>query len=178
MDCRQIQSVLALVVGQDPCDPADEQAVRAHLSNCPACRRFRQDLKVSHTALLESRTQPQFRRGLWPQVAACLADWESRPQFARFNVWVPSVAAVVACLLLVSVAALEVDHHSQQWLPSLVQERTAPPRDLFNDPDFSHNRGRLLSRDDVRRWYELHQNQPQQASRRVPRPREIFQSDY
>jgi predicted anti-sigma-YlaC factor YlaD len=167
MDCRQIQSVLALAVGQDPCDPVDEQAVRAHLSDCPCCRRFRQELEASHAALLESRVH----RGLWPQVAACLAEWECRPRFARFNVWVPSVAAVAASLLLISVAVLEVDHHTHQWLPSVVQDRSTPRNLFLTDPNFTASRGQMLSPDDVIRWRQMQHQQLQQAGMPLtPRP--------
>jgi hypothetical protein len=153
MDCRQAQSVLALAVGQDACDPAAEQAVRAHLTACPVCRQTQRDLEIAHAALLESRTQPAFRRGLWPQVAACIAEWECRPQFARFNVWVPSLAAVAACLLLVSVAVFEVDQHAGRLLPSVVLDQPSASRNLYeSDPNFTADRGEVISARDIARW--------------------------
>jgi len=162
MDCRQVQSVLALAVGQDACDPAAEQTVRAHLAACPVCRRTQRDLETAHAALLESRTQPAFRRGLWPQVAACLAEWERRPQFARFNVWVPSLAAVAACLLLVSVAVFEVDQHTGRLLPSVVLDQPSASRNLYDsDPNFAADRGKVISARDIARWQRaLEQTRP------------------
>jgi hypothetical protein len=157
MDCRQAQSVLALAVGQDGCDPVAEDAVRAHLAACPQCRKVQRDMEAAHAALLESRSQPRFRHGLWPQVAACIAEWERRPQFARFNVWVPSFAAAAACLLLVTVGLLQ---------PS------PPSRDLFkSDPMFASDRGHLISVEDLARWQDLQSPGLQQAGRPVVAPR-------
>jgi hypothetical protein len=89
-------------------------------------------------------------------VAACIAEWERRPQFARFNVWVPSFAAAAACLLLVAVGLME----------------PAPPaRDLFkSDPMFAANRGQLISVEDLNRWQDLQSPELQQAGRPLVKP--------
>lgn len=173
MDCRQVQSVLALAVGQDLSDVTTLEAVREHVGRCPACQRLEQQFAVAHAALLDSRTVPRLRRGLWPQVAQCIADWDRRPQFARFNVWVPSLAAVAACVLLVTVAVLEVDQSGPQWLSGVRAEQSASAsRNLFaTDPRFAKSRGDFLSPQDVARWRQFQSpTQPVQSRPYRPTP--------
>jgi hypothetical protein len=101
-------------------------------------------------------------------VAACLAEWERRPQFARFNVWVPSCAAVAACLLLVSVAVLEVDQQTSRFLPSVVLDQPWASRDLYEtDPNFAADRGEVISSRDIARWRQL-QNRAELQERAQP----------
>ena len=91
----------------------------------------------------------------------------SRPALRNGNVWVPSFAAVAACVLLVSVAVLEVDRHGSRWLPSVVLDPADQPRDLFlTDPDFAAHRGQVISAEDIARWQKQRPNRWQQA--RVP----------
>ena len=139
MDCRQSQALMALAVGQDHPAPDAESALHQHLEHCPGCRQVRRQLLKSQQALLESRLQPDPRRRLWPRIAE-LAELEQRPQFARFNVLVPSAVAAAACLLLVSVTLLEVSHRP-------------PTRDLFvSDPAFNAQHGKLPTDEDLERW--------------------------
>jgi len=82
-------------------------------------------------------------------VARRLAELDVKPQFLRFNVWIPSALATAACLLLVSMAMLEIQRESlrgSQW-------QAASERDLFqSDPKFNTHRGQLPNREDLVRW--------------------------
>ncbi len=125
MDCRQSQSFLALMVGQDHADSAAECLVRQHVVGCPSCRKFHAELLASQAALADSRIQVGARRQLWPRVAERLAELECRPQFARFNVWVPTAVAAAACLLLVAVAAVEMQRRDDSLFRSMAGNRPA-----------------------------------------------------
>lgn len=178
MNCRHVQSLLSLAVGQDAADPTAEESIRVHLASCAVCSQVQRNLEAAHLALLESRTQPRLRRGLWPQVAACIADWERRPQFARFNVWVPSCAAVAACVLLVSVAVLEVDE-THRWLPSVVMDRPEQRNLFVTDPDFASDRGQVISAEDISRWrqQDSKSSRLQQATRQFPQWQQTWPQD-
>lgn len=156
MDCQSSQSLLPLWVGQDLPDAAAEQQLRAHVAVCPACRALKERLSSSRRALQRSRSVEAVRPGrIWPRVAAQLAAWEARPQFARFNVWVPTLTAAVACMLLVAVAAVEVQRKAAHWMGGAVAERAAPPRNLFvSDPTFARSRGKFPTWEDAQRWRE------------------------
>lgn len=165
MDCRQAQSFLALMVGQDHNDSAGEQHVRQHVTHCASCRRFHQDIGTAQVSLSEAGLQVQTRRHLWPRVAERLAELDRHPQFARFNVLVPTSVATVACLLLVAVTLLEP------------QQNSSASRDLFRtDPSFAATRGELPSQADLQRWqrqrgeFRLQQPELQQARGQVRRP--------
>lgn len=147
MDCRQAQSFLALMVGQDHNDSAGEQHVRQHVTQCASCRRFHQDIGTAQVSLSEAGLQVQTRRHLWPRVAERLAELDRRPQFARFNVLVPTSVATVACLLLVAVTLLDT------------QQNPSGSRDLFrSDPSFAASRGELPSQADFQRWQQRQRN--------------------
>lgn len=156
MDCRQAQTFLALVVGQDHADARAEGAVSEHVEHCAVCQSFQRQLRVSQSALVEARLVPDSRRRLWPRVAERLAGLTCRPQFARFNIWVPTTIAAAACLLLVAVASQELQYRSDGYLSSAFS-RQPEPRDLFQtDPEFAANRGELPSAVDLHRWRDRH----------------------
>jgi hypothetical protein len=152
MDCRQAQSLVALMVGQDHADANLEGAVQQHVLQCASCRKFHSELVASQSLLGEARLYSDSRRRLWPQVAERLAELDRRPRFARFNVWVPTVVTAAACLLLVTVATLETQRPQGGILPGMVWQQPAS-RDLFlSDPEFSMHRGELPTADDLARW--------------------------
>lgn len=151
MDCRQAQSLAALSVGQDHADPAIERALHQHLGECADCRRFHRQLIVSQAVLVECRVHPASRSRLWPRVAERLAELEQRPQFLRFNVWLPTSAAAAACLLLMTVAMVEVQRRDDAVARPVAARLES--RDLFRtDPVFASNRGGLPSDNDLERW--------------------------
>lgn len=152
MDCRQAQSLMALMVGQDHGDSQSVDGLERHVEHCAACQKFHQDLQVSQSVLQEARLQVVFRRRVWPSVAARLSEAERTPRFARFNVWVPTAVATAACLLLVSVALFEVQRRNAELFPGMAWQGS-PSRDLFQtDPQFSASHGNLPSEADFERW--------------------------
>jgi len=145
MDCRQAESLLALWAGNDLDDIDPTHRVQAHLDACEHCRQRSRDFVVAHTALQEARCAAPESPNLWPRVRAKLMEWEQRPQLAKFNVWVPTALAAVACSLLVLVASVEVQRKLQR----------PPSRDLFRtDSQFARSRDKLLSPYDLERWQE------------------------
>jgi hypothetical protein len=145
MDCRQAESLLALWAGNDldEIDPARQ--VQAHLDACEHCRQRSREFVVAHTALQEARCDAPDLCNLWPRVKARLVEWERSPRFAKFNVWVPTAVAAVACSLLVFVASVEVQRKLQRQ----------PARDLFRDDEnLARSRGQLVSPYDLERWRE------------------------
>lgn len=161
MDCQQAEATLSLWVGSDLDDADHAQLLHSHLEVCPRCRRRSQEFVAAHTALQEARVRPLEEglppdsSSLWPRVKARLVEWESRPQFAKFNVWVPTVVATAACSVLVLVALVELQRKMERWssAPSLIAQPWGAQDDLFrSDPMFASSRGRALSRDDLERW--------------------------
>lgn len=152
IDCRTARTLVALQVGHDLPDAASLRSVTAHVEECSVCRAWQQQLLASQTVLTESRLMFEPHGKLWPRVAACLTEWERRPQFARFNVWIPTVVATAACLLLVAVATLEMQRHNGGLSLEMVWQSPSP-RDLFRtDPAFAANHGQFPSAEDVQRW--------------------------
>lgn len=152
MNCRQAQTYLALAAGQDLEDDSIEPQLRVHLKGCPGCRQQAGHLSEVPAILSEARLSLAQSPRLWPRVSAALAELDRKPQFARFNVWVPSTMAAAACGLLFGVAMLEVNQDSGSLL-----SRLSPPavqkRDLFRtDPQFATTRGQFPSEGDVQRW--------------------------
>jgi hypothetical protein len=157
MDCRQAQALWSLVIGQDQPDSAELAALERHTRGCPGCRRFHDDLSRSQTALQEARLTIDPRPRLWPRVSATLIEWERRPKYAVFNVWVPTAIASLACLLLVSVAVWEVDRHRDgSSMIDVVLQRPAPRNLFVSDPAFRGTLGAQPTQDDLRRWQGKH----------------------
>lgn len=145
------------MVGQDHGDAHSAEGLERHAGQCAACQKFQLDLQVSQTVLQEARLEVTFRRQLWPSVAARLSEFERSPRFARFNVWVPTTVAAAACLLLVSVALVEVQRRNAELFPGAVWQNMAwqnsAKRDLFRtDPAFNSTHGELPSEADFERW--------------------------
>jgi hypothetical protein len=170
MHCEQARAALALWVGQDLTDAADRKALDEHLAGCPQCRREQVAFVATQQVLREAQQPEGPRVGLWPRVAARLAVWEARPQYQRFNVWVPTVAAALACSVLVGVAIFEVQHRSS---PSNML--ASQSRNLFEtDPEFAASRGRVVTQQDLQRWQQALRESPlptqQQARGPAPLP--------
>jgi hypothetical protein len=127
MECRQVEPLLALWVGND-LESGHDVALQQHLELCPQCRERSRQLVVAETALQEARLSPVAGESLWPRVRAKLREWERRPQFAKFNVWVPTAIAAVACSLMVMVASVEVQRKVQHWVvgPGLTSSLSQP----------------------------------------------------
>jgi predicted anti-sigma-YlaC factor YlaD len=161
MDCRQAESWLALWVGNDLSDTEPARQLQVHLEQCEHCRAKSLEFVVAHTALQEARCVPaETPVCLWPRVRARLAQWDCRPQFARFNVWVPTALATVACSLLVWVATVEVQRKVQQW--PQVQNLHQPAMSL------QARRSPSVSPRDFERWREL-ERQPVRFASGPPR---------
>ncbi len=153
MDCRQIQPLLALSVGQDLPDSTFELSVTVHLQQCPACRQRRQALVMSRAVLQDAQRTVQPSVGLWPKVAVRLARLDRRAPLARFNVWVPTAVAALACSILVTVAAVEVHRKVSPGAAPLVRSLEPKSRNLFHsDPTFVKSNGRLISDEDMAQW--------------------------
>lgn len=170
MDCRQAQPLLALLIGQDQSEDDIEAGVLEHVARCGACQQFQRQLMVSQEALAEARVYSETPRRLWPRLAERLAELERSPQFARFNVWVPTLAAAAACLLLISVASLETRRGDYSVFPGMAWENTTT-RDLFQtDPEFTAHRGELPTAADLQRWRrrQLEMNQPDMQTVKGP----------
>ena len=152
LDCRQARSLLALEVGLDLPDAETRHQLQAHLKLCPDCRCRQRQLHESQAVLVESRLTLDPRSRLWPRVASQLAEWEARPQFARFNAWVPTAIASVACLLLVSIATFEFQQ-GDNGRPANMAWSRSETRDLFQTaPEFRVTHGQFPSEADIRRW--------------------------
>jgi hypothetical protein len=149
MDCQQAESLLALWVGNDLDHAEQSRLLQMHLEACPHCRQRSLEFVVAETALQEARVNgtdgvASESSSLWPRVKARLLEWERCPHFAKFNVWVPTAIATVACSLLVMVASIEVQRRVQ-----------GQARNLFvSDPDFNSSRGSRLTREDFERWQD------------------------
>ncbi len=166
MHCEQAHAALALWVGQDLTDAADQRALEAHLASCPQCRHEQVAFAAAQRVLREAQRPSVSPAGLWPKVAARLVAWDKRPQYQRFNVWVPTVAAALACSVLVGVAIYEV-----QQRVSESHMLAAQSRNLFiTDPEFAASHGRVISPQDVQRWRQALQkaSQPTQQQARNP----------
>lgn len=157
MDCQQADALLALWVGSDLEHAEQSRLLQAHLEACPRCRQRSQEFVVAETALQEARCVASETPSLWPSVRSRLLEWERRPHFAKFNVWVPTVVATVACSLLVMVASIEVQRRVQRWSnPPMAAQPWERGRNLFvSDPGFSTTRGSDLTREDLERWKDL-----------------------
>lgn len=153
MDCRQIQPLLALAVGQDLPDEGCEQTVLLHLQQCPACRERRQALAMARSVLQDAQPMARIGGGLWPRISAQLTDHRNHRPLARFNVWVPTVVAAMACSILVGIAALEISKRVNPQTTVFIRSIQSPSRNLFDtDPAFSQSHGRLISEQDVAAW--------------------------
>lgn len=173
MDCRQMQPLLALMVGQDLPDSDLERSVTQHLQQCPACRERRQSLAMSRSVLLDAQRSVRVRGGLWPRIAARLPQYDRRRQLARFNVWVPTAVAALACTLLVAVAAVEVHRKVNPQSAAFVRGLEPRSRNLFDsDPTFAKSRGQLINANDVAHWSQTQGEAPQPAVYRVNPPRQ------
>jgi len=165
MDCRQIQPLLALSVGQDLPDSTFERSVTVHLQQCPACREHRQALAMSRAVLQDAQRMSRSTGGLWPRVAARLARLERRPPLAHFNVWVPTAVAALACSILVAVAVVEVHRKVNPHAAPLVRSLQPRERDLFvSDPLFTKSNGRLITEEDLAHWRRTQGDAMQPAS--------------
>lgn len=178
MDCRQMQPLLALMVGQDLPDTGLEHAVTQHLQQCPACRERRQSLAMSRSVLLDAQPLVRYRGGLWPRIAARLPQYDRRRQLARFNVWVPTAVAALACSLLVAVAAVEIQRKVNPQAGGYVRGVQPPARNLFvSDPTFAKSHGKLIDANDVANWNQTQGETLQPARHRLnppPRPQPEF----
>lgn len=160
-----MQPLLALSVGQDLPDSTLERSVTLHLQQCPACRERRQALVMSRAVLQDAQRMSRPAGGLWPRVAMQLARLDRRPPLARFNVWVPTAVAALACSILVTVAAVEVGRKVNPGAAPLVRSLQPKPRDLFkSEPSFVKSSGRLISEDDVAQWRKTQGESLQPAS--------------
>lgn len=165
MDCRQIQPLLALSVGQDLPDAGLERTVSLHLQQCPACRERRQALAMARAVLQDSQRTARSLGGVWPRVAAQLARFDRRAPLARFNVWVPTAVAALACGILVAIAAIEVHRKVNPNTTVLVRPFVPPSRNLFeSDPTFVKSHGRLINEEDLAHWRKTQGETPQPAS--------------
>ncbi len=176
MDCRQIQPLLALAIGQDLPDEDCERTVSLHLQQCPNCREHRQALAMARSVLQDAQPTVRVGGGLWPRIAAQLTDRRNRRPLARFNVWVPTVVAGMACSILVVIAALEISKKVNPQTTVLIRSMQSPTRNLFDtDPVFSKSHGRLISHEDVAAWRQS-QGESVQPARYLPDPR--YQPDF
>ncbi len=166
MHCEQAHAALALWVGQDLTDVADQRALDEHLAGCPQCR-SEQVAFVAAQRVLREAQQPSVRpAGLWPKVSARLTAWDKRPQYQRFNVWVPTVAAALACSVLVGVAIYEVQQRVTES-----EMLAAQSRNLFlTDPEFAASNGRVISPQDVHRWQQALRDAPQPTQQQARNP--------
>lgn len=165
MDCRQIEPLLALSVGQDLPDSTFERTVTLHLQQCPACRERRQALSMSRAVLQDAQRTVRSTGGLWPRVAIQLARLERRPPLARFNVWVPTAVAALACSLMVTVAAIEVTRKVNSQSTAFARPLESRSRNLFvDDPTFARSRGRLINQRDLAEWRQSQSESLQPAS--------------
>lgn len=168
MDCRHAQTLLGLWVGQDLDDPGVEHALGQHVETCANCRRHRQSLVAACTALRDAQRPMAASRGVWRKVASRIAARGRRPQLARFNVWVPTLAAALACSLLVTVAIVEVQSRVGQRLGGMSRTAFSTSRDLFvSDPARAASHGRLLTEEEAVRFVLNHERQRNDAT---PRP--------
>lgn len=165
MDCRQASNWLALGAGQDLTEADIAASVEHHLHQCPLCRRKQSDLQSTLNLLAEAQLMPDPRRRLWPRVSQRLAELELRPRFLRFNVWVPTTLAAAACLLMVSVVAVEFQRHNERDLFGQPWQASSQ-RDLFqSDPQFNVGRGQLPTSADWKRWETAHDEQQRRPFR-------------
>ncbi|MBI1346767.1 hypothetical protein GC163_10820 [bacterium] len=149
MDCRQAKHWIALIAGQDPTDSQTAGAVRQHVEHCADCRCFHASVGQALSVLPDARREVRGTRRLWPRVAQRLSELDVKPQFLRFNVWIPTVLASAACLLLVSVAIVEVQQQSGQSL----NWQAANERNLFqSDPQFNQHRAQQPTPQEMRQW--------------------------
>ena len=178
MDCQQIQPLLALAVGQDLPDGDCERTVTLHLQQCPNCREHRQALAMARSVLQDAQPTVRLGGGLWPRISAQLAECQNRRPLARFNVWVPTVVAAMACGILVAIAALEISKKVNPQTTVFIRSMQAPTRNLFDtDPTFSKSHGRLISEQDVAAWRQS-QGELVQPARYQPDLRYQYQPDF
>ena len=155
-----MEPLLALSVGQDLPDGEWERTVTQHMQQCPACRERRQALAMSRSVLQDAQPVARIRGGLWPRVAMRITSSNRRP-LAHFNVWVPTAVAALACTVLVTVAAVEIQKKVSPQTPIMVRSLSAPSRNLFvSDPAFSKSHGQLIDAEDIAAWQQTQGDTP------------------
>lgn len=139
MDCRQVNQLLPLWIGQDLPDSSSADQVVNHLRECRGCDQRRisiqSSLDVLHQSMDESlATQPD-RQSVWPGLLARISNWEGQHHRGRFNGWIPASVMALAAGLMVAVS-----------LPSVSDELFSGPsqpyssQNLFSsDPRFQRN---------------------------------------
>ena len=108
MDCRQVNQLLPLWVGQDLQDAKIAAEVGRHLSQCPECEKRRISLQtsldslqaVSVSAVSDKSSIPT----LWARLAPRVAHWESVQYRERFNGWIPASVMSLAVALMIAVS--------------------------------------------------------------------------
>ncbi len=179
MDCRQIQPLLALSVGQDLPDVGLDRTVGLHLQQCPVCRERRQALAMSRAVLQDAQRTARSTGGLWPRVSAQLARLDRRAPLARFNVWVPTAVAALACGILMTIAAVEIHRKVNPNATVFVRPLEPRSRNLFeSDPAFVRSQGRLINEEDIAQWQQTQGEPLQPASYPVPVQVDPLQRDF
>jgi hypothetical protein len=184
MDCHQAHSLLPLWVGQDLSggELSDGGVVRQleeHVGNCPACAARRQELVRSQQVLQDSRDGTVYPlRSVWPVVMSRLAAWDARPQYSVFNVWIPTLAAAAAALLLVTLAVAEL-RRTGPLGPSIPIADRGDQRNLFlSDPEFARGSEEFPSGPDLHHIVRRHQAVIQPARSRPRQPSRAAQSPH
>lgn len=120
MDCRQVNHLLPLWIGQDLPDASTADQVVSHLKECRECddrrKSIQSSLDVLQRSLAESLDTETARQSVWPGLMVRISDWEQRHRRDRFNGWIPASVMALAVGLMVAVS-----------LPSINDE-------LFNGP--------------------------------------------
>ena len=130
MNCKRIQSLIALLVGND-LDDAETLQVERHIATCPHCRAYHQEMQASYEALQNSADETVYESqpSLWPQLSARLFP-TTTPQNTRsqaFNGWIPALAITAATLMIMVFS--NTRHQTPDWA------ETSSPRPAFERPD-------------------------------------------
>lgn len=141
MNCREVNRLLPLWIGNDLADAAEAEALRVHLTKCQQCSLQRENLQLSLDALQSISTTSAgtdvLAPSLWPRLAMVLTDSPRRRD--HFNGWIPASAMALAAALMVTVSAVQI--HREIGAPSQVTSNQDPlnpsRRNLFQtDPRF------------------------------------------
>jgi len=92
-----------LVVGND-LDTAAKKELDAHLSACPPCRGYWQDMESSMYVLRDpaAAVSEQPHNSVWPRVASRLPRRAPKHSYAPFRGWMAAASVALACSVLVA----------------------------------------------------------------------------
>jgi hypothetical protein len=109
MNCKQAQRDIALWAGHDLDDPAEQEAVRRHVTTCPCCRVHYQQMKRTLRVLERAERPATYVSGdsLWPELATRIRRSRQQPSLERniqrLGGWMPFIAMTAACFILLLV---------------------------------------------------------------------------